>query len=668
MPGMSPHDRVRRYARPGVYLGIMTVLALITAVAVNEALSFASRYNTQRHQDLQDQLAQLVEDAEGRIVAERVRPVFSEMAQAEDLASLEVRARKDPLLDAIYLWDRDEMIFPAPAIEADLGSLRQHPCMRGLPIADGAVPDPEKLAASYARCLETRDPHLALFATSEAAELLINSGLASQADVLIGSIPALTGAPLSEARRRGADLRLLAGVQLQRARAMNARGRPAMAQEWVVDLAKQIAGLDGPDLERTLDLTEFPIPQDLAEYHGPERELPVDAEEKLARAHRRLDAWKELDGYPIGAPGTPSLGEFPRVIVDPVDDPPWVVFVSRLGMGELSGAVQVDQAELARDILDHSKSRYFQHLSIRDSNGRVLAGTTEDLVVDVAFPHILHHLRAGFSRSAVPTAEQTRSAFALRLAPFAMAIGIGMVALFALMRADRQQEILLQRQRDFVARVSHELKTPLAGIRVMAETLEIGAYRDEAQRELFASRIVQEAERLTARVNEVIKAATRPEDDVRVRTNVDAMVQDLVASWRPRFERVGAQFIVETEHLGELIVMPVLIHDALGNLLDNALKYRKAEKGGTIWLRARQQGRWAVFEVEDDGIGVPAGLRKSIFERFRRVEGEGRGKAGGHGLGLAFVADTARLHDGKVECSEGVAGGARFTLRIRRRS
>lgn len=665
---MSSRERVRRYARPGVYLGIMTVLALITAVAVNEALSFASRYNTQRHQDLEDQLAQLVEDAEGRIVAERVRPVFNEMAQTEELSALEARARKDPLIDAIYLWDQDEMIFPAPAIEADLGSLRANPCMRGLPGEPGAVPDPERLAASYARCFPTQDPHLALFATSEAAELLINAGLASQADVLIGSIPQLTGAPLTEARRRGADLRLLAGVQLQRARAVNARGRTEIAQGWVVDIARQISALDGPDLERTLDLTEYPIPQDLAEYRGPERELPVDAEEKLARAHRRLDAWKELDGYPIGAPGTPSLGEFPRVIVDPVDDPPWVVFVSRLGMGELSGAVQVDQAELARDILDHSKSRYFQYLSIRDSSGRVLAGTTEPIEVDVAFPHLLHHLRAGFSRSAVPTVEQTRSAFALRLAPFAMAIAIGVVALLALMRADRQQEILLQRQRDFVARVSHELKTPLAGIRVMAETLEIGAYRDEAQRELFASRIVQEAERLTARVNEVIKAATRPEDDVPVRTNVDALVNELVASWRPRFEAVGGRFVAEIEPLGELVVMPVLLHDALGNLLDNALKYRKVERGGAVTLRARMAARWVVFEVEDDGIGVPAGLRKSIFDRFRRVEGEGRGKAGGHGLGLAFVADTARLHDGKVECAEGVAGGARFTLRIRRRS
>lgn len=663
---MTPRMAARPHVRPLVYFGLLTVLALITAVAAGEALSFASSYTTQRRSDLEDQLSQLVDDAEGRIVAERLRPVFSEMAEADDLALLEVRARRDPLVDAVYVWDGDEMVFPPSAIEADLASLRAMPCMTALTGAASA--DPERLAKSYAACLPTADSNVALFATSEAAELFINAGLPGQADALVGAIPVLTAVPLSEARRRGADLSLLVGVQLQRARAINAGGRPALAQEWVVDVARQITGLDGPDLDRTLELTDFPIPAELQEYPGPLREFTLDVEERIARAHRRLDAWKELVGYPVGAPGTPSLGEVPRVVVDPVGEPPWVAFVSRLGMGELTGAIQVDQAELARDILDHSKSRFLEYLSIRDSTGRVLAGTTEAPEVEVAFPHLLHHMRAGFSSSAVPTVGQARSAFALRLAPFAVAIGIGVAALLALMRADRQQEMLLQRQRDFVARVSHELKTPLAGIRVMAESLEIGAFRGEAQRELFAHRIVQETDRLTARVNEVIKAATRPEDDVRVSADIDALVSELVIAWRPRFEAVGASLFVEPAAMGTMVVMPVLVHDALNNLLDNALKYRKSDRGGQVWFRTSLRGRWAVFEVEDDGIGVPSGQRKSIFERFRRVEGGGRGKAGGHGLGLSFVADTARLHDGKVECADGVAGGARFTLRIRRRS
>jgi signal transduction histidine kinase len=336
-----------------------------------------------------------------------------------------------------------------------------------------------------------------------------------------------------------------------------------------------------------------------------------------------------------------------------------------VGVGEIYAGIQVDQVELARMMLSPSRARVY---SVRTARGQVIAGSSDELLVEEPFPHLLPHLRGGITRSAMATVRQVRAAYAARIAPFAIAVAIGFAALLALIRADRQQESLLERQRDFVARVSHELKTPLAGIRVMAETLEMGAYRDEAQRETFARRIVQEAERLTERVNEVIKAATRPEDDVRVRTNLDRMLAGVATSWAPRFEAAGMSFTRETQPIGEVEVLPVQLSDALNNLLDNALKYRRGEKGGRVWLRARVQGRFVVMEVEDDGLGVPVGLRKSIFERFRRVEGEGRGKAGGHGLGLAFVADTARLHGGKVECVEGAGGGSKFILRIRRKS
>jgi len=115
-------------------------------------------------------------------------------------------------------------------------------------------------------------------------------------------------------------------------------------------------------------------------------------------------------------------------------------------------------------------------------------------------------------------------------------------------------------------------------------------------------------------------------------------------------------------------VRPVQLRDALSNLLDNALKYRHPERAGVCMVRLRTERRWLTVEVVDNGIGVPSDKRKAIFERFARVEGPGRGRAGGHGLGLAFVAEAARAHHGKVECREGIDGGARFLVRIRRRA
>lgn len=658
------HHRPRKYVRPVVYLAIVVVLAVMSALAVEEARTFEEDYAADRERLMRQQVAEFVEVVEARLAAEWLAPIFRDLTSGEDYALVELRAReKAALVDAIYIWDRDELVYPPPAVEADLASLRAAPCM-GTPAQAATVRDPLELAAASTRCRSAPDRNLGLFATSEAAQHLLDADLPQAALELIRSF-APAAAPLSVARGAGFDLRLLAGLRLQQARAFHLRGRDDIASSWVVDLAKEIAQLDGPELETALGMVDFPIRQDLREYGGDSAELPEDVEELVNRARRRLAVWREFQRDTVVGPTTPGPGELPRAIVDPISDPPWLVYVSRLGVGELYAGIQIDQVELARMMLSPSRAAVY---SVRTARGQVIAGSNDEVLVEEPFPHLLPHLRGGLTRGAMATVRQARAAYAARIAPFAIAVAIGFAALLALIRADRQQETLLERQRDFVARVSHELKTPLAGIRVMAETLEMGAYRDEQQRETFARRIVQEAERLTERVNEVIKAATRPEDDVRVRSDLDRMLHDLVASWTPRFEAAGMVLTAEPHQLGVVEVLPVQLRDALNNLLDNALKYRRGDKGGRAWLRGRLQGRFVVLEVEDDGLGVPVGQRKSIFERFRRVEGEGRGKAGGHGLGLAFVAETARLHGGKVECVDGAGGGAKFILRIRRKS
>ena len=92
---------------------------------------------------------------------------------------------------------------------------------------------------------------------------------------------------------------------------------------------------------------------------------------------------------------------------------------------------------------------------------------------------------------------------------------------------------------------------------------------------------------------------------------------------------------------------------------------RNAERNDPqVWLALRQDGRYATVEVFDNGIGVPAHKRKAIFERFVRIEGPGRGKQGGHGLGLAFVAQAVLSQRGRVECREATTGGARFIVRL----
>jgi signal transduction histidine kinase len=261
-----------------------------------------------------------------------------------------------------------------------------------------------------------------------------------------------------------------------------------------------------------------------------------------------------------------------------------------------------------------------------------------------------------------------RRALLGHIAPIAFAIGIGLTALGGMISTDRRNQRLLEQQREFVARVTHELKTPIAGIQLMAENLEMGAFRGDEGRIKFAQQIMKESERLTRRVDEILRAAREPVDEDELPTDLGVMLVEIVDRWRPLFEQRGATLTLDApEHLPAR-VKPAVIKDAVTNLIDNALKYGRDDRPLAVTVSMRAERRWVQVDVVDNGMGVPAKLRRVIFDRFRRVEGPGRGKSGGHGLGLSFVADAARAHGGKVECRDGVDGGARFVFRFRRKS
>jgi signal transduction histidine kinase len=454
-------------------------------------------------------------------------------------------------------------------------------------------------------------------------------------------------------------------LRLQLARAADMLGRPDIAERLVWLLAVEVAGLDGAAVDALLEPNwDYPILHDLHQYGVP----PGDEEELKARADRRIAVYQEVRDRKWSLKDAPSLAQGPRPLVDQYGDPPYLLFFARLDTGALLGGVQLDQPALVRDFMASIPKSKRGFLSVRDPTGRVLAGNAGPLAAEAAFTRILPHLRVGISTDALSAHNGLRTAVA-QIVPIGLGILIGAIALFGLIRGDRNQIQLIERQREFMTRVTHELKTPLAGIRLMAENLEMGSFRDEAQREKFARQIVREAERLGQRLDEVIRAASRPIEERAETLDPAEMAVAVAERWRPLFEQHGVTLHVEAKvGQGEMTGRPSFLRDALTNLLDNALKYRSPDRPGQVWVRVKLERRWVQFEVEDNGIGVPPPMRKAIFERFRRVEGPGRGRAGGHGLGLAFVAEAALMHGGKVECREGLDGGARFILRVRRRS
>jgi signal transduction histidine kinase len=256
------------------------------------------------------------------------------------------------------------------------------------------------------------------------------------------------------------------------------------------------------------------------------------------------------------------------------------------------------------------------------------------------------------------------------LLPQIAALALSLVLAGALLlvhhRARQRHSLLMQRQQDFITRVTHELKTPLAGIRLMAENLQMGAISDPPTARQFLGRILAEASNLGQRIDEVLKVARdrRPSQLVPVR--LDELAAEVVAQWQPRFQQKAGELRADLRPCALTRADPELLRDALSNLLDNALKYGREGFRTECVVRTTEMGRWVVLDVSDNGMGVPADMRRAIFERFTRVERSGRGKSGGHGLGLAFVAETVAALSGTVDCFEGTEGGARFRIKLRK--
>ncbi len=213
---------------------------------------------------------------------------------------------------------------------------------------------------------------------------------------------------------------------------------------------------------------------------------------------------------------------------------------------------------------------------------------------------------------------------------------------------------------DLVASVSHELKTPVTGLLLLAEALvEALAARDPRARE-FASRLLGEARRLKALVEDLLdlarveKAGFRkrllPRHEV-VREAVER-VSSLLAERSVRLEvRVGA---------GEVWGEREGLVSALANLLDNAARY--SGPGSRVWLDAGSSGSWDFFAVRDEGPGIPRDEIGRIFEPFYRLD-PSRSK-GGTGLGLAIVKRVAEGHGGRVSVESRVGEGSVFAIHL----
>lgn len=252
--------------------------------------------------------------------------------------------------------------------------------------------------------------------------------------------------------------------------------------------------------------------------------------------------------------------------------------------------------------------------------------------------------------------------FEVQISPvFAQNEFLGVIAVFH--DITRLKE--LERMRtEFVANVSHELKTPLTSILGFIETLKEGAIEDRENRLHFLD-IIEEHSRKLHKLIEDLLLLSREESMHEAPKAEKVDLVPLVGRLLQRFDRVIREKSIRVKtdiHPMPLYLRaePLALEQALSNLIDNAVKY--SETGGLLEIRAFPEKEAVVIEICDTGIGIPEGELGRIFERFYRVDKSRTRDSGGTGLGLSIVKHIAERHGGRVSAANRDPKGTIFKL------
>jgi heavy metal sensor kinase len=230
------------------------------------------------------------------------------------------------------------------------------------------------------------------------------------------------------------------------------------------------------------------------------------------------------------------------------------------------------------------------------------------------------------------------------------------------MMCDRIQDVDEQRS-EFVSNASHELKTPLASMKILVESLLFQQNVDPEIYKEFLNDVNGEIDRMSNLINDLLLLSKMDSDIVTMqfeKNSLSAIISESINSLRPILSKSNIQISFYSPADIEADCDKLKIRQAVGNLIENAIKYSKSD--GYVKIYLTKAGEDACITVEDNGVGIPPEHLNHIFERFYRVDKARSRDTGGTGLGLHIVRKIAIMHGGRVEVESTEKVGTKFML------
>ena len=338
--------------------------------------------------------------------------------------------------------------------------------------------------------------------------------------------------------------------------------------------------------------------------------------------------------------------------------------------GPLLAVLRRNEQELRRDVLEKTLAGLEGQsvLAVLDGSDRpVYAPRPLDRaqrVLTVPFGEALPSWRlALYEPEGLAPRDAVRRQAALFIVLLLGVIGFGLAASYRLVRRESEMARL---KSDFVANVSHDLKTPLALIRMFAETLEMNRVPSEASRQQYYGVITRESERLTRLIDNVLDFSRieggRRRYDLAL-GHVEPVVHQVLDAFRYPLSQGGFKVDVSVEpDLPAVRLDAEALAQALANLVDNAMKYSGDRRG--LGVSAARAGHEIRIEVSDDGIGIPPSEHARIFEKFYRIGTSDTQGRRGSGVGLTLVKHIVEAHAGRVTVDSRPGEGSRFIIHL----